>query len=141
LGVLDQVLVFKLRRIRNLLTDAFRSSSTEGKGLRAGEFGILALIEANPGISQRDLARTGGLDETMLVGILDDLEAHGWAVRSSHRDDRRRHVLDITKKGRVKLRELLEQARANEAPARSALSPQEMQTFEELLEKIYRALF
>lgn len=135
------MLVFKLRRIRNLLTDAFRSTSTEGKGLRAGEFGILALIEANPGISQRDLARTGGLDETMLVGIIDDLETHGWAVRSSHDTDRRRHVLEITKKGRLKLRELLGQARANEACARAALTPEEMKTFEELLDKIYRALF
>ena len=37
-------------------------------GLRAGAFGVLALIEANPGISQIDLARFGGYDQTALVG-------------------------------------------------------------------------
>lgn len=142
LGVLnDDVLVFRIRRIRDLLTERFRRSSTEGRGLRAGEFSALALIEANPGISQADLARIGGFDQTALVGILDDLEDHAWAVRKRDRADRRRHRMEITEKGREVLADLLDRARENEAPARNALSKAEFRALQSSLNKIYQALF
>ncbi len=142
LGVLaDDVLVFRIRRIRDLLTETFRRSTTEGRGLRAGEFSVLALIDANPGISQADLARTAGLDQSVLVGILDDLESHGWAVRKRDRADRRRHMVEITADGQIQLNDLLSSARINEAPARDALPADEFQAFQRSLDKIYRALF
>jgi DNA-binding MarR family transcriptional regulator len=142
LGVLnDDVLVFRIRRIRDLLAERFRRSSTEGRGLRAGEFSALALIDANPGISQSDLARIGGFDQTALVSILDDLEEHAWAVRKRDRADRRRHKMEITQKGREALADLLERARENEAPARDALTKEEFRAFQSSLNKIYQALF
>lgn len=137
----DDILVFRIRRIRDLLTETFRRSSTEGRGLRAGEFSVLALIDANPGISQADLARAGGFDQTVLVGILDDLEDHNWAVRKRDRADRRRHMVEITEAGRVELDDLLRRARANEAPARDVLTAAELRDFQRSLDKIYRALF
>jgi DNA-binding MarR family transcriptional regulator len=142
LGVLnDDVLVFRIRRIRDLLAERFRQSSTEGRGLRAGEFSALALIDANPGISQSDLARIGGFDQTALVSILDDLEEHAWAVRKRDRTDRRRHRMEITPKGREALADLLNRARENEAPARNALSKEEFRALQSSLNKIYQALF
>lgn len=142
LGVLEEdVLVFRIRRIRNLLAETFRSSSTEGRGFHAGQFGALALIDANPGISQADLARTGGFDQTALVSVLDDLEEQGWAVRSRDRNDRRRHKIEITEQGREELADLLARAKHNELPAREALSEGEFQLFQTFLNKIYRALF
>jgi DNA-binding MarR family transcriptional regulator len=141
LGVLDQVLVFRLRRIRDRLAEPLRRSSIEGGGLRAGEFGALALIDANSGISQIELARAGGFDQTLLVGILDDLEARGWALRTRDSADRRRHIVAMTKKGRVALGELLAMVRESEATARNALSAKEYATFQTSLDKIYRALF
>jgi DNA-binding MarR family transcriptional regulator len=140
LGVLDNVLVFRLRRIRDVLAGEFRRSSTEGRGLRAGDLTALALIDANPGISQAELARTGGFDQTVLVGILDDLENRGWAVRSRDRTDRRRHRVEVTNKGRTALADLLRRAEANEAIARNALTRKELTAFRAALGKIYAAL-
>ena len=138
--MLDEILVFKLRRIRDVLTHAFRQSSTEGRGLRAGEFGALALIDANPDISQIELARIGGFDQTILVGIIDDLEERGWATRQQSREDRRKRVLQITKSGRAALADLLAKALDNEKPARDALSGTDMRRFQRALDDIFRAL-
>ena len=123
-----------------MLTQAFRASSTEGRGLRAGEFSVLALIEANPDISQIELARIGGFDQTILVGVIDDLEDRKWVVRQQSKDDRRRRVLQITKAGRSALSKLLTQALANESPAVGALSSAELREFRKSLDAIYRAL-
>lgn len=138
--MLNEILVFRLRRIRDVLTHAFRKSSTEGRGLRAGEFSILALIEANPDISQVELAAIGGFDQTILVGVIDDLEARKWVVRQQNKEDRRRRVLQITKQGRAALADLLAKALANEQVARDALTAAEMQAFQASLDKIFRAL-
>ena len=138
--MLDEILVFKLRRIRDVLTHAFRESSTEGRGLRAGEFSALALIDANPDITQIELARVGGFDQTILVGIIDDLEARGWVTRQQHQEDRRRRVLQITKSGRGALADLLSKALDNEKPARKALNAAEMKAFQKALDDIFHAL-
>ncbi len=134
------MLVFKLRRIRDVLTQAFRQSTTEARGLRAGDFGVLALIEANPDISQIELARVGGFDQTILVGVIDDLESRHWVVRQQSREDRRKRVLQITKEGRAALTDLLAKAIENEKPARKALSAADMRAFQKALTDIYRAL-
>lgn len=138
--MLDEILVFKLRRIRDVLTHAFRQSSTEGRGLRAGEFSALALIDANPDISQIELARVGGFDQTMLVAVIDDLEDRGWVTRQQSRDDRRKRVLTITKSGRTALADLLAKALDNEKRARDALSGTDMRKFQKALDDIFRAL-
>ena len=129
-----------MRRVRDVLTHAFRKSSTEGRGLRAGEFSALALIEANPDISQIELARVGGFDQTILVGVIDDLESRGWVLRQQHQQDRRRRVLQITKAGRVALADLLAKALDNEEPARKAVKSAEMRAFQKALDDIFRAL-
>ena len=139
MGMLDQLLNFRLRRIRNHLTERYRAE-TLAMGLRAGAFGVLALIDANPGISQIDLARFGGYDQTALVGILYDIEQRGWATRVRDPSDRRRHQVQITDAGKVALAELLARAVENERPAREALTTDELEAFRVSLEKIYRQL-
>ena len=139
MGMLDRLLNFRLRRIRNHLTERYRSETLQ-LGLKAGAFGVLALIEANPGISQIDLARFGGYDPTALVGILFDIEQRGWLTRSRDPADRRRHQVEITDAGRKALGDLMDRAMANERPAREALTAEELETFRALLDKIYHRL-
>lgn len=139
MGMLDQLLNFRLRRIRNHLTERYRSE-TLAMGLRAGAFGVLALIDANPGIAQIDLARFGGYDQTALVGILYDIELRGWVTRVRDPADRRRHRVQITDAGKIALDELLARAIENERPAREALAPEELEVFRVWLDKMYRQL-
>lgn len=139
MGVLDELLNFRLRRIRNCLTEKYRNETLK-MGQRAGAFSVLAVIAANPGISQIDLARFAGYDQTALVGIIDDMEARGWTTRTRDPADRRRHQVHITEAGREALDELFAAAVENEREAREALSPEELDVFRVWLDRIYRKL-
>lgn len=139
MGMLDLLLNFRLRRIRNHLTERYRRE-TQRLGLKAGAFGVLALIDANPGISQIDLARFGGYDQTALVGILYDLEERGWVKRSRDPVDRRRHRVEIESDGKDALAELFARATENERDIREALTREELEIFRVWLDKMYKKL-
>lgn len=140
LGVLTGVLGFRLRRIQNHLATNF-SQLLAGRNLRPGEFSALALIAANPGISQIELAVEGGFDKTQLVTLLDDLEAWGWAARVRSTVDRRRHALHITPKGDQELAQLLALAQEAERPLSEALSGAELRNLFTSLDRIYAVCF
>lgn len=79
-GVLASLLGFRMRRIHAHLTRTF-SARLGDRALKPGGFSALALIVANPGLSQQMLSAELGQDKATVVQILDELEAHGWAER------------------------------------------------------------
>ena len=140
LGVLKNVMGFRLRRIQNHLAKAFVDHPRHGDR-KPGLFSILALIAANPGVSQARLAHEAGIDKTILVSLLDDLEDAGWAVRVRSRDDRRKHSLLVTPQGGEALQGLTEAALEAEAKARSALTGTELDQLFHVLDKLYASCF
>jgi DNA-binding MarR family transcriptional regulator len=72
-------------------------------GLRAKHVNILTLIEAHR-LSQQELSTITGLDRTTMVGLVDDLERHGFATRERDDTDRRRYVVSLTGAGTTALR-------------------------------------
>jgi len=140
LGVLNDVIGFRLRRIQNHLSRTF-SERLADRGVRPGTFSALALIAANPGVSQTDLARDLGSDKASVVSIIDELERQGWAVRKRSTTDRRRHSLHSTVPGRRVLNEIGVIARETEAPVRAILSDAEFEVLSELLDRIYTRCF
>jgi len=140
LGVLEELVGFKLRRIQNHLSRRFYEG-LDRRHVRPGGFSALALISANPGISQTQLAREMGFDKALIVGLLDSLETAGWAERRRSTEDRRRHELRTTPAGETALSDLLGMAVANEAPVREALTEGERKQLFGLLDKVYVACF
>ena len=53
--------------------------------------------------SQQALIDTIGVDPSKLVGLLNDLEADGLIVRRRDPEDRRRHIVEVSKEGRARL--------------------------------------
>lgn len=109
-------------------------------GLRFGTLSTMVLVDANPGCSQSDLARELAIDKSMLVSIVDDLEAQGLATRTRSPDDRRRNSLTLTAAGRNVMHEMLEASGAVEQPIRDAMSREEVETLVDLLKRAYAAL-
>jgi MarR family transcriptional regulator, lower aerobic nicotinate degradation pathway regulator len=72
-------------------------------GLRAKHVSILTLIESHR-LSQQELCTVTGLDRTTMVGLVDDLERHGYATRERDETDRRRYVVSLTAAGGHALR-------------------------------------
>ncbi|HTV56887.1 MAG TPA: MarR family winged helix-turn-helix transcriptional regulator [Terriglobia bacterium] len=65
--------------------------------------GILGILSANPAITQQRLAATLGMVPSRLVALLDELETRGLIERRANLEDRRRHALHLTEKGRSAL--------------------------------------
>ncbi len=140
LGLLSEVLGFRLRRIQNHLSRSL-IERLRRPDVRSGAFSALALIDANPGISQKSLAREIGLDQATVVSIVDALETQGWAQRRRAETDRRRHALSITPVGARVLAEFRTVYLANEAGIYAALSEAERTDLFCLLDKIYGVCF
>jgi DNA-binding MarR family transcriptional regulator len=115
------------------------AAATSAKGLRSGLFSSLGIIEANPGISQSELSREVGLDKSVTVTIVDELEKFGWAVRERSKEDRRRHELFITEEGKAHLDELFTIVGKTEDAVLHQLSPAELHLLSELLDRMYAA--
>jgi DNA-binding MarR family transcriptional regulator len=140
LGVLNDVIGFRLRRIQNELSRTF-VERVGRKELRPGGFSALALIAANPGLSQTALSREIGFDKATVVAIIDSLEKLGWAERRRSPIDRRRHSLFISGSGEEALARLRGVALANEERIHGALTDAEQEQLFVLLDKIYSACF
>ncbi|KQC37743.1 MarR family winged helix-turn-helix transcriptional regulator [Frankia sp. ACN1ag] len=68
-------------------------------GLIPAEVGILRMIAARPGRSQRSLAEELGVVPSRIVALVDRLEGKGLLARARNPTDRRNHALQLTAEG------------------------------------------
>jgi MarR family transcriptional regulator, lower aerobic nicotinate degradation pathway regulator len=78
-------------------TDALKPT-----GLTPRHLGVLFEVRAEP-TSQQALIDSIGVDASKLVGLLNDLEADGLIVRRRDPEDRRRHIVEVSKEGRARI--------------------------------------
>ena len=136
LGRLGDYVGFRMRRVQNQLSADF-AAATAHYSIRAGLFSSLALIEANPGISQQELSSTVGLDKSITVQIVDELERRDWAKRTRSTVDRRRHSLTVRPAGKQTLDELFAIMVDVESEVLAQLSPAERPLFDAALDRMY----
>ena len=72
----------------------------ESIGLTPASFGLLNLLGARSGATQRELGSEMGIDPSTMVSLIDELETAGLAKRRPHPTDRRAREVVITPKGR-----------------------------------------
>lgn len=135
-GLMAHRLSFRLRGLLGLLGERVLAAFAPF-GLRSGSFTAMALIKANPGCSQIELAREGGLDKSSLVALLNDLEERGYAIRARSTRDKRRSNLFLTPEGEKVMHEMFEAAMKTEASLREGFTPDEMQLFFAFLERAF----
>src|SRR3954465_11526499 len=71
--------------------------------LKPRQFQILGLLHDHGGLAQRDLVQTMDMAPSMLVTLLNPLEADGLVSRERDPDDRRRHLVTLTPAGQTQL--------------------------------------
>lgn len=112
------------------------ASALEPLGLRPPHFGVMTLIESHPGSAQQELVTRSLIDPSSMVAVIDELEQMGLAERRQHPDDRRKHAVHLTAKGRRTLERArtvaIEAARETFAP----LDSKEIETLRLLLRKL-----
>lgn len=139
LGILSGHIGPTVRVVRNLTASRVAEALTP-LGLTAQSFAVIALIAANDGCSQSEIARETALDKSAIVSLLDNLEERGIISRSRSDVDRRRHVLSLTAKGLAFHAELENVAWVLEQPIRDALSPGEIAQLASLLRRARAAM-
>ncbi|HEX9023454.1 MAG TPA: MarR family transcriptional regulator [Geobacteraceae bacterium] len=100
------------------------------------QFGILAFLWIEDGLSQAELSSRSQIDRTTMGGIVDRLEKEGLVERSNHPDDRRAYQVFLTPKGKSLEDELSRVANGVIAKVIAPLSTAEHATLVRLLEKI-----
>jgi DNA-binding MarR family transcriptional regulator len=123
LGVLDGHLGYFVRRLQVWIFQDF-VRTLAAFDIRPAQFSVLVVIEANPGLSQADLADTLGIERARLVRLLDGLERRGLTRRQRSPSDRRSHALSLTEGGREMLEQVKALAAGHEAHLADRLGPE-----------------
>jgi DNA-binding MarR family transcriptional regulator len=112
------------------------AAALEPLGLGPPHFGVLTLIDANPGSAQRELVERSMIDASTMVAIIDALEELGLAERRPHPADRRKRAVHLTARGRRTLERARKVAIETARDAFGPLSEQELKTLTKLLRKL-----
>ena len=133
----DPGLVALLTQISKAL---HRRTTEELLGMRLKAFLVLGTVRDRGGVSQQELESALLFDANTVVLLLNELEAAGFSIRRRDPSDRRRHVVEITKAGRVAL-ERAEKARESlEDEMTKEFSADERATLIRLLREVLEGL-
>src|SRR4051794_6548556 len=113
LGWLGGTVGFHLRTAQEAAFQAF-TKKANGADARPWRFAVLALIDANSGLTQGELAAALRRNTSSLTPVLDDLCRQGYVSRERLESDRRTYSLKLTPKGERALAKLMASAVAHE---------------------------
>jgi DNA-binding MarR family transcriptional regulator len=133
LGLLPGLIGYQLRLAQRAIFADF-AASVGAEGISPGLFGILIVIEANPGLKQQRLAEAAHLDRSSLVPVIDKLEHRGLVERRAA--DRRSNGVFLTAQGTALLRKLKRRVQQHERRVVAKLSAREQRELVRLLNRI-----
>jgi DNA-binding MarR family transcriptional regulator len=102
-------------------------------GLKPRQFEILGLLFDHGALPQGELMRTMDMDPSILVTLLNPLEAEGLVTRERDPGDRRRHVVSLTSAGEQRLDEASRAQKETEDELFSSLSRDQREQLRDLL--------
>jgi len=137
LGMLPELLGYQLRRAQVAVFQHF-SESMGALDITPGQFGMLAVINSNPGLSQTQLGNALGIDRSTVVAMIDRLEARELVIRATAPNDRRSHALRLSEQGAALFERLQKMVRAHERHISHALSPDDQRLLIRLLGRVGR---
>jgi DNA-binding MarR family transcriptional regulator len=132
-GLLPSLIGYQLRLAQRAIFADF-AQNMQGTGISPGLFGILVIIEANPGLTQQALADAAHLDRSTMVTVIDKLEDRNLVERRAA--DRRSNGLFLTPGGVARLRLLKRKVAQHERRVVRNLSQSERKLLVALLQRL-----
>ena len=105
MGILPQLLGFQLRKAQVRVFNAFMKSLGDAD-ITPSDFGLLVVVGANPRLNQNALARAIGSNRSLLVAMINKLEARGLVARLPSEKDKRSHAVVLSRRGDVLVKRL-----------------------------------
>jgi DNA-binding MarR family transcriptional regulator len=133
MGLLPGLIGYQLRLAQRAIFADF-AETVGAEGISPGLFGILVVIEANPGLNQQRLAEAAHLDRSSLVPVIDKLEERALVERRAA--DRRSNGLFLTAGGAALLRMLKRRVQQHERRVVRNLTAREQRELVRLLGRI-----
>lgn len=137
LGMLKTLLGYHLRRAQVAVFQHFSETMGEAD-ITPAQFGVLSVINGNPGLSQTQLGNALGIDRSTVVAMIDRLEARDLVKREAAPNDRRSHALRLAEAGVALLHRLEDLVRAHERHIGRELSPADQRQLIALLDRVAR---
>ncbi|NGO70834.1 MarR family winged helix-turn-helix transcriptional regulator [Streptomyces boncukensis] len=100
----DERLFFLLQRAAHQLRTAADRRCLAAAGVTTAQLGALFAVDGEPGVTQRGLARTLGLRESAVTGLVARLTGAGLIAKRAHPSEHRAVVLELTAEGAAALR-------------------------------------
>lgn len=113
------------------------SEALEPYGLRPRHVAALIELRDSGELTQQSLCGHLHLDPTNVVAILNELERNGYASRRRDPEDRRRHIVEISKQGVAVLDKVSKVMDGVELDLLEGLEPAEREQLEALLTSIW----
>src|SRR5947199_2967404 len=127
------LLMIKLGRI----TVHHFTEALEPFGIRPRHVAALIELRDHGELTQQSLCGQLHLDPTGVVAILNELEQRGYATRRRDPEDRRRHLVEVSKKGLAVIEKVSEVMDGVEAELLGDLEPIEREQLEGLLTSVW----
>lgn len=137
-GRLPDYLGYQIRQAQSAVFRDFAHQMAD-LGVTPGEFGLLSLLERNPGITQVQLAAVYRLDKSTLSLAVSGLVKRGLAQRTRNARDQRFYGLSLTAAGRDLLAKVTGRVEEQERLMDAALHPGEREHLLDLLRRIAAA--
>lgn len=134
-GALAHLVGFHLRWASGEFALDFRSA-LDGTGMRQVLVGILAIVQANPGINQGGVGKALGIKRANMVSLINELVQRGAIGRTETPQDRRAFALALTPEGETLLADCMERIAAHEQRLLWRLTSLEQQLLLDLLSRI-----
>ncbi|CAI09180.1 MarR family winged helix-turn-helix transcriptional regulator [Aromatoleum aromaticum] len=135
-GILPSLAGYQLRLAQIAIFRDFAAALGEFD-VTPGLFGVIVIIDANPGLKQSELARAAHLDRSTVVSVIDNLERRRLVERRPAENDRRSNALVLTPDGIALLKKLKRRVGEHEKRLVEHLSEEERVTLVTLLQKIF----
>ena len=130
---------FRLDEVARLYTRRFEQRA-QTLSLQLAQCKALVLLAENEGVSQTRLSQISEIDPARLVGILDRLEAGGWAQRRPQPGDRRVRSLAITEHAKSVLGLIWNVISDTDVEALQGVSIEEIGTMVKVLTRVHSNL-
>jgi DNA-binding MarR family transcriptional regulator len=120
---LPDAIGYMLRRAHLVVVKNFMTVCAD-LDIRPAQYGILTVIENNPGLKQIDVSLALGIKRTNMVALIDALQKRRLVRRVTVKSDRRSYALHLTPKGKALMSKLHVRVAKHEQEVTAALGSQ-----------------